>query len=146
MIGNIHGNDIKNQNSQVLNPWIWIFWFRPQNFIPCLHPVGHLNNSTYVLEIPNDAYTTLIRNLIGCSTLSQMLCKVIVCCWEIIRRQLWTLTCPKIGTIIYAVVWMAWNSYPNCSQMWMKKLTKTRYTCSKASFYCFKWFCLDLLA
>ena len=27
--------------------------------------------SSHVLEIPNDAYTTLSRNLIGCSTLSQ---------------------------------------------------------------------------
>ena len=27
---------------------------------------------------------------------------------------------------IHPVVWMTWNSYPNCGQMWMKKLTKTR--------------------
>ena len=27
--------------------------------------------SSHVLEFPNDAYTTLSRNLIGCSTLSQ---------------------------------------------------------------------------
>ena len=30
-----------------------------------------LELSSHVLEIPNDAYTTLSRNLIGCSTLSQ---------------------------------------------------------------------------
>ena len=30
-----------------------------------------LEFSSYLLEIPNDAYTTLSQNLIGCSTLSQ---------------------------------------------------------------------------
>ena len=30
-----------------------------------------------MLEIPNDAYTTLSQNLIGCSTLSQKYCKLI---------------------------------------------------------------------
>ena len=53
------------------------------------------------LEIPNDAYTTLSRNLIGSSTLSQELCKVIGWWLEIMRRQLWTLSCPVIGTIMY---------------------------------------------
>ena len=47
-----------------------------------------------VLEIPNDAYTTLSPNLIGCSTLSQEYCKLISWYWNIMRRQLWTLTCP----------------------------------------------------
>ena len=31
--------------------------------------------STYVLKIPNNAYTTLSQNLIGCSTLSHEYCK-----------------------------------------------------------------------
>ena len=53
-----------------------------------------LELSSYVLEIPNDAYTTLSRNLIGCSTLSQEYCKLIGWYWEKMRRQLWTLTCP----------------------------------------------------
>ena len=53
------------------------------------------------LEIPNDAYTTFSRNLIGRSTLSQELCKVFGWCLEIMRRQLWTLSCPVIGTIMY---------------------------------------------
>ena len=36
-----------------------------------------LELSSIVLEIPNDAYTTLSQNLIGCSTLSQEYCKPI---------------------------------------------------------------------
>ena len=32
--------------------------------------------SSYVLEIPNDAYTTLSQNLISCSTHSQEYCKL----------------------------------------------------------------------
>ena len=36
-----------------------------------------LELSSYVLETPNDAYTTLRQNLIGCSTLSQEYCKLI---------------------------------------------------------------------
>ena len=35
-------------------------------------------NDSYVLEIPNDAYTTLSQNLIGCSTLGQDNCELIV--------------------------------------------------------------------
>ena len=36
-----------------------------------------LELSSIVLEIPYDAYTTLSRNVIGCSTLSQEYCKLI---------------------------------------------------------------------
>ena len=36
-----------------------------------------LELSSIVSEIPNDAYTTLGRILIGCSTLSQKDCKLI---------------------------------------------------------------------
>ena len=36
-----------------------------------------LELSSVVLEIPNDAYKTLSRNLIGCSTLSQEYYKLI---------------------------------------------------------------------
>ena len=38
---------------------------------------------------------------------------------------------------IEAVVWMIWNSYPNCGQMWSKKNKHSVYTYSKAWFYCF---------
>ena len=48
-----------------------------------------LELSSYVLEIPNYAYTTLSQNLIGWSTLSQEQCKLIGQCWKIIRRELW---------------------------------------------------------
>ena len=47
----------------------------------------------------------------------------------------------------YPVVWMAWNSYPNCGQMLVKKKKKHYvYACSKAWFYCFKWLFLGYLA
>ena len=36
-----------------------------------------LELSAIVLEIPNDAYTTLSRDLIGCSTLSLENCRLI---------------------------------------------------------------------
>ena len=36
-----------------------------------------LELSPYLLGIPNDAYTTLGQNMIGCSTLSQEYCKLI---------------------------------------------------------------------
>ena len=36
-----------------------------------------LELSSYVLEIPNDAYTTLSQNLIGCLTLILEYCKLI---------------------------------------------------------------------
>ena len=36
-----------------------------------------LELSSYVLGIPNDAYTALSQNLTGCSTLSQGYCKLI---------------------------------------------------------------------
>ena len=29
---------------------------------------------------------------------------------------------------LYGVVFMAWNSYPNCGHMWVKERTNTRYT------------------
>ena len=51
--------------------------------------------SSVVLEIPNAAYTTLSRNLIGCSIPSKEYCKLIGWYWKIVRRQLWTLTCPS---------------------------------------------------
>ena len=52
-----------------------------------------LGLSSYVLEIPNDAYTTLSQNLMGCSTLSQEYCELIGRYWKIMRKQLGTLTC-----------------------------------------------------
>ena len=55
-----------------------------------------LGLSSYVLEIPNDAYTTLSQNLMGCSTLSQEYCKLIGRYWKIMRKQLGTLTCPIV--------------------------------------------------
>ena len=50
--------------------------------------IGHLTLelSSTELEIPNDAYTTLSRNLIGCSTLSQEYCKMIGFYWKIINE------------------------------------------------------------
>ena len=42
-----------------------------------------LESSSYILEIPNDAYTTLSQNLIGCSTLSQEYCQLIGLYWKI---------------------------------------------------------------
>ena len=36
-----------------------------------------LELSSYVLEIPNDAFTTLCQILIGCSKLSQEYCELI---------------------------------------------------------------------
>ena len=57
-----------------------------------------LELSSIVLEIPNDAYTTLSRNLIGCSTLSQEYCKLIGSYRKIMRRQLLTLTCSIAGS------------------------------------------------
>ena len=58
--------------------------------------IGHVNIGIifFVLEIPTDAYTTLSRNLIGCSRLGQEYCKLIGWYLKIMRRQLWTLTCP----------------------------------------------------
>ena len=41
-----------------------------------------------VLEILNDTYISLSRNLNGCSTLSQEYCKLIGSYWKIMRRQL----------------------------------------------------------
>ena len=52
-----------------------------------------LGLSSYILEIPNDAYATLSQNLMGCSTLSQEYCKLIGRYWKIMRKQLGTLTC-----------------------------------------------------
>ena len=51
-------------------------------------------SSSIVFEIPYDAYTTLSRNLIGCSALSREYRKLIGWYWKIMRRKLWTLTCP----------------------------------------------------
>ena len=47
-----------------------------------------------VLEIPNDAYTTLSQNLIGCSAFSWEYRKLIGWYWKTMRRELWTSTCP----------------------------------------------------
>ena len=46
-------------------------------FEPCQQGMFTLELSFIVLEIPSDAYTTLSRNLNGCSTLSQEYCKLI---------------------------------------------------------------------
>ena len=53
-----------------------------------------LTLSSFLLEIANDALwnTQCIR--IGCSTLSQEFCRLIGLYWRLMRRQLWTLTCP----------------------------------------------------
>ena len=61
------GNAIRIQNN-LLPRSVWLhhklvyFTLGFTLYSPCIH---------LVLEIPNDAYTTLSRNLIGCSTLSQ---------------------------------------------------------------------------
>ena len=52
--------------------------------------------SSDVLEIPNDAYTTLSPKLIGCSTFGQEYCRLIGWYWRIMRRQLRTLTCARL--------------------------------------------------
>ena len=44
--------------------------------------------SSYLLKIPNDAYTTLKSILIGCSTPSQEYCKLIGLYRKCMRRQL----------------------------------------------------------
>ena len=62
-----------------------------------------LELSFIVLEIPSDAYTTLSRNLNGCSTLSQEYCKLIGWYWKIMRRHLWTLTCPIVSHVKYKI-------------------------------------------
>ena len=52
------------------------------------HQIGHdfgVIYLFYALEIPDDAYTTLGQNLIGCPTLSQECCKLIILYW---KRQL----------------------------------------------------------
>ena len=46
-------------------------------FITSLQNMLKLELSSYVLEIPNYAYTTLSQNLIGYSTLSQGYCRLI---------------------------------------------------------------------
>ena len=50
-----------------------------------------LELSPYALTTPHDAYATLSRNPIRCTTLSQEYCKLIGGCWKIMRRQL----CPN---------------------------------------------------
>ena len=60
-----------------------------------------LELASIVLEIPNAAYTTLSRNPIGCSALSQELCKLIGWCLKIMRGQLWTLTWPICSHVAY---------------------------------------------
>ena len=51
-----------------------------------------LDLSSYLLEIPNDAYTSL--SLIGCSKLSQKYCKLIGLYRKLMRGELRTLACP----------------------------------------------------
>ena len=46
-----------------------------------------LELSSYLLEITNDAYTTLQSILIGCSTLSQEYCKLIGLYLKLMRKQ-----------------------------------------------------------
>ena len=56
---------------------------------------------SFVLEIPNDGYTALCQFLlINCSTLSQQDCKLIGWCWDTMRRQLLSLSCPINPTCI----------------------------------------------
>ena len=57
-----------------------------------------LELSSNVLEIQNDAYTTLSLNLIGCSTLF----------WQIMGRQLWTLTRPIVTYSVFTplITWI----------------------------------------
>ena len=67
-----------------------------------------LELSSYVLESPNDADTTLDQNLIGCSTLSQEYTASLMgnlSKW--LRRQLWTLTCPIVNWCINK--WPIWG-------------------------------------
>ena len=60
--------------------------------------VGHVNIGIififYVLEIPNDAYTTLSKTLMSHSTLSLDYFELIGWYWKIMTRQLWTFICP----------------------------------------------------
>ena len=70
-----------------------------QAYYSCWNPVywpGRLTSelSSYLLEVPNDAYKTLKSILISFSTLSQEYCKLIVLYSKLMRSQLWTLTCP----------------------------------------------------
>ena len=53
-----------------------------------------LELSTYELQIPNEAYTSLSQNLIGCSTPSQDYCKLIGYFSKTTRWVLITFTCP----------------------------------------------------
>ena len=67
--------------------WCWtfrflIFVFSSSRIIQCISENHQqqegmltLELSSIVLEIPNDAYTTLSRNLIGCPTLSEEYCR-----------------------------------------------------------------------
>ena len=63
--------------------------------ITCDSPLGHVNIglSSDMLEIPNDAYTTLSQNLIGCLTRGQENCKLMGWYWIIMGKQLWRLSC-----------------------------------------------------
>ena len=55
-----------------------------------------LELSSYLLEIPNNAYKLLSQFMIGCSLLSQEYYKLISWYWIIWRSQLYTLTCPIV--------------------------------------------------
>ena len=70
------------------------------------------------MEIPNDAYTTLSRNLIGGSTLSQEYCKLIGWYWKIMRRQLWTLTNPIPYDHWFIGLQSSWNVYWMFCVLW----------------------------
>ena len=63
-----------------------------------IHPAVAWNRalefSSIVLEIPNDAYTKLSWNLIGCSQSVKNAASWLVNIGKIMRRHLWTLTCP----------------------------------------------------
>ena len=64
-----------------------------------LESIGHFilisESSTDVLEIPDDAFTTLSQNLIGCSTQAQHSFKSTAT--SLMWKQLHTLTCPTYG-------------------------------------------------
>ena len=53
--------------------------------------IGYVNIelSSYLLKTPNDPDTTLSQNLIGCSTLGQDNCELIVWYWKRVGRQLY---------------------------------------------------------
>ena len=84
-------------------PWVIVGNIRPwtANTIHPMHivppgPIGHADIGTLFLWIENSkcCLNSAQSNLIGCSTLSQEYCKLIIWYCKIMRRQFWKFTCP----------------------------------------------------